>query len=252
MPELVTNENYARKLQEFLNNQVAIGAMTANQAMMYWQQAATTRQTALTGEKGAVSMAELPFYREMLGGAKGTGVESWRQRAEAATNAVQQVMLRRPRESYYQRLRRLEAALPGLRLMGGGSGASPSAAAPNAVGRVPPWVAVDREIHAIRRGLGQEGLEEEEGYAAGTFERERQALSGAKPWQNWFERQYSRELSRFRAVLPFGEQLPGKKWKEYLQERKPELKEEYASFTPYQRGERPRVFQPGIKTVGFG
>jgi len=95
------------------------------------------------------------------------------------------------------------------------------------------------------------------------FEKERAGLGGAQPWKDWFSSQYPSLVSRFKAEYPFKrEEYPGlypaeakvkyeKTWAERLRERKPELREEYATRYPFGMGARPWAYQPRIQTVGF-
>ncbi len=79
-------------------------------------------------------------------------------------------------------------------------------------------------------------------------------LAGPQRWKDWFEGKYSKLLGQFRRTLPTPAPVAGeveKTWAEYLRKRKPELKEEWWSLPSYQRGERPRAFQPPIRQVQF-
>jgi len=71
---------------------------------------------------------------------------------------------------------------------------------------------------------------------------------GSQPYRDWFERQYSAELSRYRE----GVETPTEEsWATYLKKREPQLREEWAGLSPWERGERPSYFAPAIKTVQF-
>ena len=89
---------------------------------------------------------------------------------------------------------------------------------------------------------------------APAFEEMVGGLAGTQHWRDWFEGKYSKLLRQFRGTLPSpspGKTEVEKTWAEHLRILKPELKEEWAGLSPYQRGERPSVFAPKIRTVGF-
>ncbi len=72
-----------------------------------------------------------------------------------------------------------------------------------------------------------------------------------KRWQRWFAGKYVTELSQYKATL--GKDVTAeeaeKGWAEHLEMRRPQLREEWWGRTPWERGERPSVYQPGIRTV---
>lgn len=111
-------------------------------------------------------------------------------------------------------------------------------------------------------------------------------LGGSRPWKEWFESRYSDLLRRFQATSPAYEKYLGrereaeaflygrggryapkelmrpgakpmtgerieKSWAQWLKGQVPELREEWYSYAPYRRGERPQTFAPRIQTVQF-
>lgn len=74
-----------------------------------------------------------------------------------------------------------------------------------------------------------------------------------KPWRDWFESRYGRELARFKAGRPTDlvAEEEEERWRAYLKQRRPELYEEFYARPPYERGERPSYFAPKIRTVRF-
>ena len=73
--------------------------------------------------------------------------------------------------------------------------------------------------------------------------------TGPPAWKNWFEQNYPSIVRKF-GVQPKEEKTP-EGWSEFLQKERTRLKEEFASRSPYSRGERPGAFQPRIKTVAW-
>ncbi len=80
-------------------------------------------------------------------------------------------------------------------------------------------------------------------------------------WSNWFTNQYRSKLSQFRPE-PFGkgtyrglspreaERLEERNWADYLQSQRVATREAWYSQSPYERGERPAVHAPRLRTVG--
>ncbi len=67
---------------------------------------------------------------------------------------------------------------------------------------------------------------------------------------NWFRSRFPRLIEQFKFTVPKGEQK-AKTFTEFLEGERPKVKEEFFRQTPFQRGERPSVFQPRITTVNF-
>ena len=67
---------------------------------------------------------------------------------------------------------------------------------------------------------------------------------------NWFRSRFPRLIEQFKFTVPKGEQK-AKTFTEFLEGERPKVKEEFFRQTPFQRGERPSVFQPRITTVRF-
>ena len=237
----MSREDYFRRLQAYLNRQIALGWLREEEGLWAWQGAArsTGRPTPdfpyyKEVQQPPTEFRRIPTYPITPPTTRYDEYTAIREEAKAQAEI-------RPGETTLQRLRRLEAWLPQARQVD----VRPSEKMQH------PWLAVSQEIEAIRRRFGAEGLKLEEAYPTGKFEEVRAGVVGARPWTDWFESKYSRELGRFRATLPSKELLPGKRWSEYLKKRKPELKEEYAERYPYGIGGRPWAFQPKIKTVSF-
>ena len=246
----MSREDYLRRLQAYLNRQMALGWLTEYEALRAWQGAAsaTGRPTPdfpyyKEVQQPPTEFRRIPTYPDLP--VKGAGATTYEERYAQYTaqgKEAQAQAQRRPGETTLQRLRRLEAWLPqAIRVS-----VRPTEKEKH------PWLLVYRTIQGIKRGLGEEGIALEEAYPAGKFEEVRAGVVGPRPWTDWFESKFSRELGRFRAALPSKELLPGKRWAEYLKKRKPELKEEYATRYPYGIGGRPWAFQQKIKTVDFG
>ncbi len=84
-------------------------------------------------------------------------------------------------------------------------------------------------------------------------------FEGSRPWRDWFERSFPTFIQRFQRTLPeftarwTGERISEEKkiqeksWREFLRE----ARTGFFDLSPYERGERPQVFQPSIRTVGF-
>lgn len=66
---------------------------------------------------------------------------------------------------------------------------------------------------------------------------------------SWFRSRFPRLIEQFQAK-PKEEQI-AQTWQELLKKRKPELREQFARLSPFQRGQRPGAFAPRITTVGF-
>ncbi len=68
-------------------------------------------------------------------------------------------------------------------------------------------------------------------------------------WRDWFRSKYGRLTEQFEAK-PEAERTE-KTWREHLEGRRAEIREQWYGLPPYERGERPSVFAPRIKTVAF-
>lgn len=78
------------------------------------------------------------------------------------------------------------------------------------------------------------------------------AVPQTERWRDWFRSKYPRLIEQFKAQeFKDISVSPTKTWTEYLEKRKPEIREQWYGMTPYERGERPSVFAPRIQTVGF-
>ena len=73
-----------------------------------------------------------------------------------------------------------------------------------------------------------------------------QSYSAPRLFTDWLERQYDRMLADYGAMAAFD---PGLSWIDYLASRN--FGQEYGQLTPSQRGERPAVFAPRTRYVGF-
>jgi len=82
------------------------------------------------------------------------------------------------------------------------------------------------------------------------LEEMRAGLEEPEPYKRWFESKFSSIIARFKAKVPEEERKP-KAWAEYLKRRGPELREEWYTKTPWERGERPSAFAPRVTTVRF-
>ena len=87
-----------------------------------------------------------------------------------------------------------------------------------------------------------------------TFAEVSATVSGTQRMKDFFQSRFPELLRRFQALQP--ETLPTAdiqeaNWAEFLRKRIPKIQEEFAQQSPFARGERPSVFQPRIKTVGF-
>ena len=82
----------------------------------------------------------------------------------------------------------------------------------------------------------------------------RQSFIGEVPqterWRNWFRSRYPRLIEQFTAKTPEEERAP-ETWADFLKGRRTGIREQFASLSPFERGERPSTFQPRITTVGF-
>ena len=248
---LLNREQYAWGFRKYLESLIRAGLIDEADALNMWE------HTSAVVEAGGVG-SNLPYYQQIARGetyqvpptypralpARGAGATTYEERYAQYTAQGKEAQAQaqpRPGETTLQRLRRMETWLPqAIRVS-----VRPTEKSPH------PWLLVYRTIQGIKRGLGVEGVALEEAYPAGKFEEVRAGVVGARPWTDWFESKYSRELGRFRAVLPYEEKLPGKRWAEYLKKREPELEEEYKERFPYGIGGRPWAFQPKIKTVSF-
>lgn len=95
------------------------------------------------------------------------------------------------------------------------------------------------------------------------FQRMVGGLEGTKPYLDWFASRYPSLAREFEATLPTfpgfltreeaAKQARGqeKGWAAWLRERRPELREEWASLGWRRRGERPYAFAPRIQTLSF-
>lgn len=75
------------------------------------------------------------------------------------------------------------------------------------------------------------------------------STTGGIMWREEFERRYPSVLGEFAAKPK--EERTETGWLDLLEKRRTELKEKWLKQSPYQRGVRPEVFAPKIKTVGF-
>ena len=85
------------------------------------------------------------------------------------------------------------------------------------------------------------------------FEKAR-PTTGSQRWRDWFRNQFSRELGQFQATTEFeglGTKQVEESWADFLRRRRPQLREQFQRQTPFERGERPSVFAPRVKTVRF-
>jgi len=73
--------------------------------------------------------------------------------------------------------------------------------------------------------------------------------TGSPIWKNWFAQYYPSIARQFQQRPE--EQRTEKGWSDFLASERARLREQFASQTPYSRGERPGVFQPRVKTVQF-
>jgi len=86
-----------------------------------------------------------------------------------------------------------------------------------------------------------------------SFEETRLGLAGTQRYRDWFASRYPSLAKRFQSTLP-KETTPEeaeKTWVGWLERQKPKLKEEFYAKPEWERGERPSVFAPRIKTVEF-
>jgi len=74
-------------------------------------------------------------------------------------------------------------------------------------------------------------------------------IAGSPTWKEWFERKFG-EIALEYVARPFRERRP-ETWAEFLKKREAETHEAWWQRGAWARGERPQVFQPAIKTVGF-
>jgi len=74
-------------------------------------------------------------------------------------------------------------------------------------------------------------------------------ITGPPAYKSWFEQNYPSIAREFMGQSE-GERTESN-WSTYLEKERKRLKEEFARWSPYQRGERPGAFQPRIKTVAF-
>ena len=249
---LLNREQYAWGYKKYLESLIRAGVLDETDALNMWEH---TSAVVLAGGVGS----NLPYYQQIARGetyqvpttypralpVAGAGATTYEERYIQYTAMGKEAMAQiegRPGETTLQRLRRLEVWLPQAMRVS----VRPTEKVRHS------WLPVSQEIEAIRRRFGAEGLKLEEAYPAGKFEEVRAGLVGARPWTDWFESKFSRELGRFRATLLSKEPLPGKRWSEYLKKREPELEEEYKERFPYGIGGRPWAFQPKIRTVDFG
>ncbi len=84
-------------------------------------------------------------------------------------------------------------------------------------------------------------------------------FEGSRPWREWFERSFPASVQRFQRTLPefkarwTGSRIREEKeiqeenWREFLEKSR----SGFFDLSPFQRGERPQVQQPSIRTVGF-
>lgn len=78
--------------------------------------------------------------------------------------------------------------------------------------------------------------------------------TGPQYWRDWYNKTFSEQLRQFRATTELeglGAKEVEESWADYLRRQKPLKREEFQRQAPFYRGERPSVFQPKIKTVGF-
>jgi len=88
-------------------------------------------------------------------------------------------------------------------------------------------------------------------------------LEAAPPRKDWFESMFGTMVRRFEAQLPTEKGYETREkaaeraeeiesmWAKRLEEQKGAMREEFWSYKPTQRGERPTIFQPRVKTVAF-
>jgi len=73
--------------------------------------------------------------------------------------------------------------------------------------------------------------------------------TGPQAWKDWFSYRYPGISRQFRQQPE--EARTGGTWSLFLEKERNRLREEYAKKSPYERGERPSVYQPKIRTVNF-
>ena len=88
----------------------------------------------------------------------------------------------------------------------------------------------------------------------GVFEQFAGGTGGSQPWLNWFQSNYPSLMSQFKAASPIEGKTPAVQeanWSTWLNKRVSKLKEEYASMSPYSKGQRPGAYAPMLRTVKF-
>jgi len=73
--------------------------------------------------------------------------------------------------------------------------------------------------------------------------------TGSPIWKNWFAQYYPSIARQFQRGPE--EQRTEKGWSDFLASERERLRKQFASQTPYSRGERPSMFAPKVKTVAF-
>jgi len=73
--------------------------------------------------------------------------------------------------------------------------------------------------------------------------------SGQPTWKSWFEGKYSSVVSEL--FQKPSEQQTEQGWSGFLEKERLRLREEFMKQSPYQRGERPGVYAPRLRTVAF-
>lgn len=256
-------EAYARGLAEYLNARVMAGDMNYASAKLLFEFA--SRQA-----KAGVDISTLPFYKLIP---KQEFFLDFRKReAETLARGIRelQTMYQSPGRSksvMRAKMREMIEQLRGLYSGQEGLIESPSLSAGKIdtyktalkkifemVGRQAPslrsWLMAPTGAGA-RAGMPYAPTYEEPSYMPAF---EMAGVEGTEPWRAWFESRYPTLLRQFKATLP-REGIPTERaeasWVEWLEKRTPELREQWQRLSPYQRGERPAVYAPRIRTVGF-
>lgn len=252
-------EAYARGLAEYLNARVMAGDMNYASAKLLFEYA--SRQT-----KAGVDITTLPFYNLIP---KQEFFLSFRKReAETLARGIKEL------ETIYQspdrsksvlraKMREMIEQLRGLYSGQEGLIESPSLSA----GKIDTYKTalkkifemVGRRAPSLRSWLmaptgGRAGMPYAPTYGEPSYMPafEMAGVEGTEPWRAWFESRYPTLLRQFKATLP-REGMPAERaeasWVEWLKKRTPELREQWQRLSPYQRGERPSVYAPRIRTV---
>ncbi len=265
---------YASGLKAYLNEQVALGRMAPETAVAIWNDVSV--RMAETGE-----IPVLPYYEQWKDKrAAETAIgEKWTaQIADALERGLQYDIMGRPGmgEPAALEMGRLSQGMDAeFQALLGERGIAISRDFYNQVYQMKQaayeqaGIAEQMAEYGITRGravVGRKEVGERERLAQRfptptigpqyepAFEEMVGGLAGPQRWKDWFEGKYSKLLGQFRRTLPTPAPVAGeveKTWAEYLKKRKPELKEEWWSLPSYQRGERPRAFQPPIRQVQF-